>query len=128
MPVKEKNVNRLLSHPQEELNPVGLLEELPVEKTAVSYWRKRRSVRAEAGEPGERSLDPRRHRSDRRSGTLTLTLASAVDRINHCEIAIDRRLHKAIGHLTERQFRRRKKTKERMPECTSSNADAQRNT
>ncbi|MBI3895518.1 MAG: hypothetical protein HY313_06270 [Acidobacteria bacterium] len=41
---------RLLAELQEHLQPVGPLEEMLVEKIAVSYWRLRRVLRCESGE------------------------------------------------------------------------------
>jgi hypothetical protein len=103
---KAEDFESLLLHLQEELNPVGILEEMLVEEIAVTYWRKRRAVRAESGEIAGNILSRRRYRGDTRSGDLCLPTDSAVARISRYEIAIDRRLHKAIDRLTRLQGER----------------------
>ena len=55
-----------------ELQPVGVLEEMLVEKIAVSYWRLRRSLRAEAGEI--------RRRLDHTSWDFTFQMADTFTR------------------------------------------------
>ena len=46
----EKEFNTLQSQLHEELKPVGIVEEMLVEKIAVCYWRLRRVIRCEIGE------------------------------------------------------------------------------
>jgi len=47
---KRSHFDALLEQLIDELKPVGILEDMLVEKIAVSYWRLRRALRAEAGE------------------------------------------------------------------------------
>ena len=108
----------LLSRLHQELRPVGILEEMLVEKIAVAYWRLRRAVRAEAGEIKERwhkvkhanrmLAKLRSHSPDNNieDATAALPAACAADNIVRYETAIERRLHKDIERLQQLQHRR----------------------
>ena len=58
---KRSHFDALLAQLIDELKPVGILEDMLVEKIAVSYWRLRRALRAEAGEICDNIRDFRRY-------------------------------------------------------------------
>ena len=107
----------LLTHLHEDLKPVGILEEMLVEKIAVAYWRLRRAVRAEAGEirqelldwdqlEGEQELDGELSKFNVPKSKLALPSSRASDKILRYETTVDRRLTKAIEQLERLQTRR----------------------
>lgn len=108
----------LLEHLQRQLQPVGILEEMLVEKIAVAYWRLRRAVRAEAGEIGEQLEDWRQRQnsdlcpyessSERRFHTNSLAIPSRDDmnKILRYETTISRSLNNAIKQLKQLQKQR----------------------
>ena len=111
----------LLSRLHQELRPVGILEEMLVEKIAVAYWRLRRAVRAEAGEIKERrnnvkdanrmlaKFGPHSSDEDIEEATAALPAACAADNIVCYETAIERRLHTDIERLQQLQHRRHRR-------------------
>ncbi len=109
----------LLRKLHHELKPIGILEEMLVEKIAVAYWRLRRAVRAESGEIRDRISNrksiERIHRKfsepplNYDPNTLALPTESVTDKIVRYETSIERRLHKAIEQLELLQYRRRRK-------------------
>jgi uncharacterized protein YcbK (DUF882 family) len=100
--------------------PVGILEEMLVEKIAVAYWRLGRAVRAEVGEIRDRLLhwneleaeewerDKGQGQHDIQISRLALLSRYASDKIVRYETAIDRRLNKAIDQLERLQRRRQR--------------------
>ena len=108
----------LLEQLQSQLPPVGILEEMLVEKIAVAYWRLRRAVKAEAGEIGEqlehwrqlqnRRLFPDDSPSRRRFHTSSLAIPSADDmnKILRYETTIGKSLNDAINQLKQLQKQR----------------------
>ncbi len=112
----------LLQQLHGELNPVGILEEMLVEKIAVAYWRLRRAVRAESGEirEGLSNLErtdlnmretfgePSRHNIN----SMALPSEHVTDKIVRYETSIERRLLKAIEQLQRLQIRRHRQNME----------------
>ena len=96
----------LLERLHEELQPVGMLEEMLVEQIAVDYWRRRRALRAEASEITENVRDWRRYRSEFHPATLALPSKTDIYKIVRYETAVERRLHRAINQLQRLQNRR----------------------
>jgi hypothetical protein len=109
-----------------DLAPVGILEEMVVEKIAVCWWRQKRALRCEAGLVGralaeyykrrqevENFLRRRGHeqeadsRQDETPDHLSLPEVSEMDRILRYETTIQRQLAHAINQL-ERLQRARK--------------------
>jgi hypothetical protein len=89
--VHKKRFNRLLASLQQDLEPVGTLEEVLVEKIAREYWRLGVAAQHEARELGENK--PFYH--------------SPIDRIVRYQTMINRQLYQAINQL-ERLQRLRK--------------------
>jgi len=111
----------LLAQLHEQLKPVGILEEMLVEKIAVAYWRLGRAVRAEVGEIRERLLDWKQlekslrqldgkvsEENDIPSTRLALPSRHASDKIVRYESAIDRQLNRALNQLDRLQRRRQR--------------------
>jgi len=109
--------NEFLAALQEDLAPVGALEELLVEKIAICCWRQRRVLKCEAGMAVhdlafavQRNriagviVDPILERINRH---LTLPLSDKLDRLLRYETAVHRQLVYAINQL-ERLQRARK--------------------
>lgn len=108
--------DELLSSLGRDLEPVGALEQILVEKIAKCCWRERRAHRCEAGlislasatQSKEREWDMMLHRE--RAATTdhcSLPLGAELDRILRYETAIHRQLVYAINQL-ERLQRARK--------------------
>ena len=107
--------NKLLDRLRRDHAPVGVLEEMLVEKIAMCCWRERRALRCEAGLIRRAStsdsttnleaiINPKRAEiTDHHS----LPLGADLDRILRYETAIHRQLVYAINQL-ERQQRVRK--------------------
>lgn len=124
----------LLAQLHEQLKPVGILEEMLVEKIAVAYWRLGRAVRAEVGEIRERLLDWNeleaeewgrdrgQGKHDIQMSRLALPSRYASDKIVRYETAIDRRLNKAIDQL-ERLQRRRQRDSTLLPDRTAAGSE-----
>jgi hypothetical protein len=89
--VDKKRFNRLLKSLQQDLEPVGTLEEVLVEKIAMEYWRLGVAAWHEARELGENK--PFYH--------------SPIDRLVRYQTTINRQLYQAINQL-ERLQRLRK--------------------
>jgi hypothetical protein len=101
----------LLAQLHQQLQPVGILEEMLVEQIAVAYWRLRRALKAESGEIGEQLEDWKKlqntavfsdqNPSERRfhTGSLALPLGYAAKNIRRYEAAIHRQLRQAIEQL-----------------------------
>ena len=98
----------LLTRLHDELRPVGILEEMLVEKIAVAYWRLRRAVRAEAGEISENLRDSLHYHYQRHSGTLALPSKGDTYKIMRYETTIERQLHKAVEQLQRLQNQRKR--------------------
>jgi len=103
---KQSHFDALLAQLIEELKPVGILEDMLVEKIAVSYWRLRRALRAEAGEITDNIRDFRRYRFDTNPATLALPSSSDTLKIVRYQNAIERQLHRAITQLQRLQEHR----------------------
>ncbi len=71
----------LLTHLHDELKPVGILEEMLVEKIAVAYWRLRRALRAEVGNISDNVRNSRRYSLPFHPGTLTLPSRDDTNKI-----------------------------------------------
>jgi hypothetical protein len=111
----------LLARLHRELRPVGILEEMLVEKIAVAYWRLRRAIRAEAGEIIERRNNVKhtnrflaRLRSyspddDLDENTAALPSKNVTGNIVRYETAIERRLQKAVEQLQQLQRQRKRR-------------------
>jgi hypothetical protein len=111
LPIRSRSENRsrfdaLLAQLIEELKPVGILEDMLVEKIAVSYWRLRRALRAEAGEICDNIRDARRFRFTDHPATLALPSARDTLKIVRYQNAIERQLHRAITQLYRLQEHR----------------------
>jgi hypothetical protein len=89
--VHKKRFNRLLASLRQDLEPVGTLEEVLVEKIAMEYWRLSIAAWYEAGEFAESK--PFAH--------------TPIDRIVRYQTTINRQLYQAINQL-ERLQRLRK--------------------
>jgi hypothetical protein len=100
---KRSRFDALLAQLIEELKPVGILEDMLVEKIAVSYWRLRRSLRAEAGEICDNVRSFRRYPYDTDPATLALPSSHDTLKIVRYQNAIERQLHRAIRELQRLQ-------------------------
>ncbi|HWR84318.1 MAG TPA: hypothetical protein VN285_13555, partial [Candidatus Deferrimicrobium sp.] len=98
----------LLTQLHDELNPVGMLEEMLVEKIAVAYWRLRRALRAETRQICDNINDFRRYHYQPHPGTLALPSTGDTYKIVRYESAIERQLHRAIYRLERLQDRRQR--------------------
>jgi hypothetical protein len=92
---KRSRFDALLAQLIEELKPVGILEDMLVEKIAVSYWRLRRALRAEAGEICDNIRDARRYRFTDHPATLALPSPRDTLKIVRYQNAIERQFHKS---------------------------------
>jgi hypothetical protein len=105
--------NELAGAFRRDLAPVGMLEEMLVEKIAICYWRRRRALRCEAGlirRAFERDPELGKMLNPRQAAIrdhLSLPLSGDLDRILRYETAIQRELIYAINQL-ERLQRARK--------------------
>ncbi|MFH1372760.1 MAG: hypothetical protein ABII79_03070 [bacterium] len=100
---KRNQFESLLAQLHDELNPVGMLEEMQVEKIAVAYWRLRRALRTEVGEISDNVRNSRRYSLPFHPGTLTLPSRDDTSKIVRYETAIERQLHRAITQLEHLQ-------------------------
>jgi len=107
-PENRRQFKALLEQLHEELQPVGMIEEMLVEQIAVAYWRRRRALRAEAGEITDNVSDWRRYRWETHPGTLVLPSKGDIYKIMRYETAIDRQLHRAVNQLERLQNRRQR--------------------
>ena len=107
-PENRRQFKALLEQLHEEMHPVGMIEEMLVEQIAVAYWRRRRALRAEAGEITDNVLDSRRYGSEFHPGTLALPSKSDTYKIVRYEAAIDRQLHRSVNQLERLQNRRQR--------------------
>ena len=107
-PENRRQFRALLEQLHEELQPVGMIEEMLVEQIAVAYWRRRRALRAEAGEITDKVSDWRRYRWETHPGTLVLPSKGDIYKIMRYETAIDRQLHRAVNQLERLQNRRQR--------------------
>ncbi len=103
---KRSHFDALLAQLIDELKPVGILEDMLVEKIAVSYWRLRRALRAEAGEICDNIRDFRRYPYDTDPATLALPSSRNTLKIVRYQNAIERQLHRAITQLQRLQEHR----------------------
>ncbi len=103
---KRSHFDALLIQLIDELKPVGILEDMLVEKIAVSYWRLRRALRAEGGEISDRIRRFRRYQLT--TDPATRAIPSSPDTLNilRYENAIERQLHRAITQLRSLQEQR----------------------
>ncbi len=102
-----RQLEDLLAQLSQDLCPVGILEEMLVEKIAVSYWRLRRALRVEAGYISENTQSWRSGPDEIHPGTLSLPSAHECHNITRYESAIERQLYQAMRELERRQERRR---------------------
>ncbi len=103
---KRSHFDALLAQLIEELKPVGILEDMLVEKIAVSYWRLRRALRAESGEICDKIRNFRRYPYDTDPATLALPSSRNTLKIVRYQNAIERQLHRAIIQLQRLQEHR----------------------
>ncbi|MFH1374539.1 MAG: hypothetical protein ABII79_12165 [bacterium] len=103
---KRSHFDALLAQLIDELKPVGILEDMLVEKIAVSYWRLRRALRAEAGEICDNIRDFRRYPYATDPATLALPSSRDTLKIVRYQNAIERQLHRAITQLQRLQDHR----------------------
>jgi hypothetical protein len=103
---KQNHFDALLAQLIDELKPVGILEDMLVEKIAVSYWRLRRALRAEAGEICDNIRDSRRYQFTDHPATLALPSSRDTLKIVRYQNAIERQLHRAIKELRSLQEHR----------------------
>ncbi len=103
---KQRHFDALLAQLIDELKPVGILEDMLVEKIAVSYWRLRRALRAEAGEITDNIRDFRRYSYPTDPATLALPSSRDTLKIVRYQNAIERQLHRAITELKRLQEHR----------------------
>ena len=103
---KRSHFDALLAQLIDELKPVGILEDMLVEKIAVSYWRLRRALRAEAGEICDNIRNFRRYPYDADPATLALPSSRNTLKIVRYQNAIERQLHRAITALKRLQEHR----------------------
>jgi hypothetical protein len=103
---KRSHFDALLAQLIDELKPVGILEDMLVEKIAVSYWRLRRALRAEAGEICDNIRNFRRYPYDADPATLALPSSRNTLKIVRYQNAIERQLHRAITQLQRLQDHR----------------------
>ncbi len=103
---KRSHFDALLAQLIDELKPVGILEDMLVEKIAVSYWRLRRALRAEAGEICDNIRNFRRYPYDADPATLALPSSRNTLKIVRYQNAIERQLHRAITQLQRLQEHR----------------------
>ena len=103
---KRSHFDSLLTRLLVELKPVGILEEMLVEKIAVSYWRLRRSLRAETGEICDRIYTFRQFPYDTDPARFTLPSSDDTLKIVRYQNAIERQLNRAITQLCRLQEHR----------------------
>ena len=103
---KRSHFDALLEQLIDELKPVGILEDMLVEKIAVSYWRLRRALRAEAGEICDNIRDFRRYPYPTDPATLALPSSRNTLKIVRYQNAIERQLNRAINQLRSLQEHR----------------------
>jgi len=103
---KRSHFDALLVQLIDELKPVGILEDMLVEKIAVSYWRLRRALRAESGEICDNIRDFRRYPYASDPATLALPSSRNTLKIVRYQNAIERQLHRAITQLRSLQEHR----------------------
>jgi hypothetical protein len=102
---------------REELEPVGLIEEMLVEQVAVSYWRMRRVIRSENGrirneirnretwaEACGAKYDPQQ--ADALTAERALPGAENGNHIIRYAAAVERALYRALRQLDQRQTMR----------------------
>ncbi len=111
LPIRSRSEKRshfyaLLEQLIDELKPVGILEDMQVEKIAVSYWRLRRALRAESGEICDKIRNFRRYPYDTDPATLALPSSRDTLKIVRYQNAIERQLHRAITQLRSLQEHR----------------------
>ncbi len=104
---KTREFRSLMARLAAELRPVGILEEMLVEKIAVAYWRLRRALRVEAGHICSNTYSWCRDRAGLHPGTNALPTAHEALKITRYETAIERQLHQAMRELEHRQECRR---------------------
>jgi hypothetical protein len=85
-----------------DLEPVGKLEEMLVEKIAICWWRQRRALRYEARKINERSCDRKPNQDP-----FALPIDTELNKVLRYEASIQRQLVHAINQL-ERMQRARK--------------------
>jgi len=103
---KRSHFDALLAQLIDELKPVGILEDMLVEKIAVSYWRLRRALRAESGEICDKIRNFRRYPYATDPATLALPSSRNTLKIVRYQNAIERQLHRAITQLQRLQEHR----------------------
>ena len=103
---KQSHFDALLAQLIDELKPVGILEDMLVEKIAVSYWRLRRALRAEAGEICDNIRDFRHYQLAIDPATLALPSSRNTLKIVRYQNAIERQLYRAIIQLQRLQEHR----------------------
>ncbi len=103
---KRSHFDALLAQLIDELKPVGILEDMLVEKIAVSYWRLRRALRAEAGEITDKIRNFRRYPYPTDPATLALPSSRNTLKIVRYQNAIERQLYRAITQLYRLQEHR----------------------
>ena len=108
----------LLAQLEQDLQPVGILEQMQVERIAVCYWRLKRAARAEVGEIRKRIADDGWVEEDELDTEddseleevpphLNLPDTNEMNKILRYENSTNRQLQQAINQL-ERLQRRRK--------------------
>ena len=112
--------DEFLSGLHEDLEPVGMLEEMLVEKIAVEWWRLRRVLRSEAGEVcagversanfvGQTNLTPSKSIAEREAEQIGRSLppSDASNKILRYGTTLNRELYRALNELERLQRRRR---------------------
>jgi hypothetical protein len=100
----------------DELDPVGLLEGLLVERVAIAYWRLRRLARAES-----LALAGLQVNSQRPTDVAhALPAAPDLELYMRYHVTIERQLHRALGELERLQERRRAAEVEPAPASVSA--------
>ena len=87
----------------DELEPVGLLEGLLVERVAIAYWRLRRLARAESLALASLQVNSRRPTDVAHA----LPAATDLELYMRYHVTIERQLHRALGELERLQEHRR---------------------
>ncbi len=103
---KRRHFDALVAQLIDELKPVGVLEDMLVEKIAVSYWRLRRALRVEAGEICDNIRNFRRYQFTNHPATLSLPSSHDTAKIVRYQNAIELQLHRAIRQLRSLQEHR----------------------
>jgi hypothetical protein len=98
---KRSHFDALLAQLIDQLKPVGILEDMLVEKIAVSYWRLRRALRAEAGEICDNIRNSREYHYRPDPATFALPSPRDTLKIVRYQNTIERQLHRAMYSLQE---------------------------